>query len=236
MADTLVTNQQWLEGIDGKPRYVQLMQHPRTLDIRVEDVMARPPSHVDFKINLDAGGVAVEGSYFLVKLVDAPSAKYYINGRDFSRPPLPVVGTNHFQRMAWVRTHPSGRMALPTDVQWQAVATHYGKQPYGTSTGYLYADGHKLGHFGEWDHGCRMTAGVYDPRYPAGPYGVHSQFNAWRPTMADPRQPRPYGMRGASFMNNESEGLAASRRDFIDPFTSCNNVGLQPVLLWNLPE
>lgn len=232
MKATPVTNGEWFQGVDGRPRFVQLVEDPVTKVIRVKDVMAQPPSSVNPKINFDAGDVAIEGSQILVRLVDNPSAVYDARGRVFSAVDQPAVGVTYYHSQAWVLTDASGRLLLPTDLMQEAVASNFV-----TAAGRLYdVNGRKLGHFDEWHSGKGTTAAVNDPRYPAGPYGVHSRFNVWRWMQADPSQLYPYGLRGGSWHSEFPEHLRADFRHSAGPANRHIIVGFQPVVLPILPK
>jgi formylglycine-generating enzyme required for sulfatase activity len=234
-----VTNGEWVQGVDGKPRFVLLVEDPVTKVINVKDVTAQPPSFIDPTINFDAGQIVMQGGEVLVKLMDNPSVAFDAKGRVFSRGTQPVVGVTYYHSQAWVLTDASGRLALPTDLQQEAVASNFGRQVYGTATGERYtADGRKLGHFEERKRGKGKTADVNDPRYPAGPFDVYSMYNVWRWMQADPvyTYPHSYGLRGGSWSSNDPELLHVAFRSFSTPDHRNNFVGLSPVALPGLPK
>lgn len=233
MKATPVTNAEWLQGVDGKPRYVLLAENPNTLVISVVDATTRPPSFIMPITNFDAGHIAKHGGQILVKLVDTPSAAFDVQGRVFSRVNQPVVGITYYHAQAWVLSDASGRLMLPTDVLQWAVASNFGKQPFGTATGRLFVgNGRKLGHFDESYGGRGTTADVNDPRYLPGPFKVHSMYNVWRWMQADPSQRWPNGLRGASWNNHGKSGsLNAAFRNISEPGRRRYDVGFQPVVL-----
>lgn len=242
MKATSVTNGEWFQGLDGKPRYVTLEWNQKTHTVVVKDVSATPPTFLNPKLNLEAGEIATQGSQVLVKLVDNPSRGYDAAGRIFSGDQQPVVGVNYFHAQAWLQgqTLESGGKrvyGLPNDLQYEFVASNGGLFEYGTETGKLLAaDGRRLAHFGEWNDGKGFTAAVDDPRYPAGPFGVQTTGNVWRWTEANPQETYPYGLRGGSWGSSFPEVLRAACRYFNSPVNRFNYVGFSPVVLPGLPK
>ena len=246
MKATPVTNAEWSAPLEGNPnRYVLLRQYPQTLATVVEnqgpttEAVSQALARRVSRINFDQGETFVDGGLVLVKLMDRPSAVFDQSGRLFSAANHPVVGVNYYQIQAWLQ----GRMAeaggqlvyrLPTDLEFERVASHGGVFEYGTETGLLYdLNGRKLTHFDEYNNGKGLTAAVDDPRYSQTlPLGVQTTGNVWRWMQADRAQSYPFGLRGGSWSYGYPKDLRAAFRNFsLDPGYRFKRVGFSPVVV-----
>ena len=235
MKATPVTNAEYgaLAKSLGRGRFVLLehdFQKGKTNIVRrgaTAEAAADGPVFSPDGINFDQGNVMIMGSMILVKMVDNPSAKYDEQGRVFSGADQPVVGITYFHAMAWCllkSLEDGGRYKynLPTDLQYEYVASDLGTKEYGTETGNLSKDGKKLVHIDERNGGKGTTVSVNDPRYTQIlPFGIQTTGNVYRWTKFNPEFRKsddflwgPYGLRGGSWLNAPGVGRAAFRYDF----------------------
>ena len=160
MKATPVTNDEYKELVTslGQDRFVLLkhdFQNGETTFVRngatAEAAAAEVVFTPDDEINFDQGDVMIMGSMILVKMVDNPSAKYDEQKRIFSGTDQPAVGVTYFHAKAWclLKSRENGgkyKYDLPTDFQYEYVASDRGTKIYGTATGTLSKDGRKLAH------------------------------------------------------------------------------------------
>jgi formylglycine-generating enzyme required for sulfatase activity len=208
------------------------------------------PAFLPEGINFDKGNIFVLGSTILLKMVENPSAQYDMKKRVFSGANQPAVGITYFHAKVWclLKMLESGGefvYDLPTDVQYEYVASDRGTKEYGTETGTLFKGGRKLAHIDESSritgHPTGATVAVDDPRYEqALPFGVQTTGNIWRWIRFNPefKRPndyfiRPYGLRGGSWGSREISGRAAFRSyNLTDvPGHRLNDIGFSPVVV-----
>ncbi len=238
MKETPVTNAQWLQGIEGQNRVVTLRCDPNSDIIQIEDISSQPPASLSPTINLDTGRIVVEGSQVLLKLVDNPSAFYDVGGRVFSEAAQPIINVTKYHVLTWLQVQKlwaaaNGVYRLPTDLQFEFVASDGGAKLYATENGELYAaDGRRLAHFDD-----RMTISVDDPRYDQQlPYGVQAIGNVWRWTAFNPLEECPNGMRAGSWSVFDPAQMRATFRNDYGANFRYYDVGFQPVFALELPE
>lgn len=252
MARTPCTNEQWSASAQnlGRDSFV-LLNHNWNTGItklvprgRTAEAAARGPIILSEDFNFDVGDVMFFGSRVLLKMEDNPSAKYDEEGRIFSGAKQPVVGITYFHAKAWcllASLKEGGRYLydLPTDAQYEYVASNGGTKEYGTETGTLFgADGRKLAHIDEYNNCRGTTVAVDDPRYEQVlPFGVQTTGNVWRWIQMNPAFKisrdcfiGPYGLRGGSWGYNSDGGRAACR-GFNPPGGRYNNGGFSPVVV-----
>lgn len=194
--------------------------------------------------NFDRGAVLILGSQILVKMVDAPSAKYddrrrtgraFDAPRIFSAPDQPVIGVSYFHALAWcelmsLRSNGAHYFTLPTDVQYEYVASDRGTKRFGTETGRLWKNGmrssRKLAHVDENNSGRGTTASVYYGRYTQNlPFGIQTTGNVDRWTRMNPAFRNAhnallgaYGLRGGSWFNHRNHRALESLRSDLSFF------------------
>jgi formylglycine-generating enzyme required for sulfatase activity len=249
---TPVTNQEY--GEVGRNQFVLLDHNYRTGETRleksgqdIEEVMGdraifAEGTHFDQGAILGLGVIAAWGWPLLLKMVENPSAHYDEGGRIFSGANQPAVGVTYFHAKAWclLKSLKCGKEPiydLPTDDQYEYVASHRGKKEYGTETGTLFKDERKLAHVDEDKDGRGATVAVDDQRYRQRlPFGVQTMGNVLRWTRYNgefnesERSTRygPYGLRGGSWRHGPNLG-ADWRGDFY-PDDSSNYIGFSPVV------
>lgn len=247
MAKTPVTNAQLAavtQGL-GQDRFVLLEYNWKTgitnlvgRGQTVEKTVGGPVRTADAdigRINFDHGDVVIFGSQILIKMTDSPSAQYDSGGRVFSRVSQPVVGITHFHAKAWcllktLMANDGWCYDLPTDAQFECVASNGGTQEYGTEGGRIFGlDGRKLAHIDEYQNGRGTTVDVDDPRYVQElPFGVQTTGNVWRWIRMNLASQWLFGLRGGSWDGVADRGRAAYRGDR-DPDRRYVNVGFSPV-------
>jgi formylglycine-generating enzyme required for sulfatase activity len=248
MAQTPITNAQWAavtQGL-GQDRFILLNHNWQTgvtslagRGQTIEQTFGGPVrvGNADIgKINFDHGDVIVFGSQILLKMTDNPSAQYDSEGRVFSRVNQPVVGITYFHAAAWclfktLMADDGFVYDLPTDAQFEYVASNGGTQEYGTEGGRLFGpDGRKLAHIDEYRDGKGTTVDVDDPRYvQALPFGVQTTGNVWRWIRMNPAFQWPFGLRGGSWSNDASVSGHAGARNLYVPDVHYFYVGFSPV-------
>ncbi|MFH1236067.1 MAG: SUMF1/EgtB/PvdO family nonheme iron enzyme [Parcubacteria group bacterium] len=252
IARTPLTNAQWgasaqslgqdcfvLLNHDWNTEVTELVRHGKT-----PEVAARGTTVLQGDINFNRGDVMFFGSWILLKIEDNPSAKYDEEGRIFSGAKQPVVGITYFHAKAWCllkSLEEGGRYLydLPTDAQYEYVASNGGAKEYGTETGTLFgADGRKLAHIDECNNGRGATVAVDDSRYEQVlPFGVQTMGNVWRWIQMNPTFKRsgdcfigPYGLRGGSWGRDPDYGRATYRLCGLPDL--CNYyIGFSPVVV-----
>jgi formylglycine-generating enzyme required for sulfatase activity len=249
MKATPVTNAEF--GEVGRNRYVLLDHDWGTGETRlrragesVEEVAG--PDLCFERVDFDQGDILILGSTILLKMVENPSAQYDGEKRVFSGANQPAVGIAYFHAEAWclLKSLESGgeyQYDLPTDLQYEYVASDRGTKKYGTETGTLHKGKRKLAHIGEYKG---TTVAVDDPRYEQDlPFGVQTTGNAWRLIKFNPDFKRPndifvgpYGLRGGSWINTPDYGRAAFRYDgYLHPDNRYFFVGFLPIVVRRYP-
>lgn len=230
MKATPVTNAEYgavAAGL-GQDRFVLLRHDWQTGETRLEgkgategEFMSGPlpgPTGTDY----DGGQVMILGSAVLLRMDDNPSAKFDSQYSIFSGADQPAVGLTYFHAVAWCLLKSLGhgrkyQYDLPTDLQFQYVASDRGTKEYGTETGSLFENGRPLVHIMDKN---RATVSVHDPRYgQIFPFGVQTTGNVYRwakfnPHFKDPKVKLwgPYGVLGGGY--GELTYLGQWRADF----------------------
>jgi len=245
---TPVTNQEF--GEVGRNQFVLLDHDWNTGETRlrksgesVEEVMGGS-AFVPGRINFDQGDIFVLGSTILLQMVENPSAQYDQKKRVFSGAKQPAVGITYIHAKAWClleMLESGGEFTydLPTDAQYEYVASDRGTKEYGTETGTLFKGERKLAHIDEYKDGKGTTVAVDDPRYEQDlPFGVQTTGNVWRWIRFNAVFKRsdclysPYGLRGGSWFFNRGDGQAAFRGfDSHPEKRGTSNVGFSPVVV-----
>jgi formylglycine-generating enzyme required for sulfatase activity len=233
MKATPVTMAEWRALIrDGNPKdFVLLRQDRQTLVTTLEEygytrTLVRIREEQSRRVDFERGGFYIESTptdnLILVQLVSQPNGPF--NNVDM----YPVANITHFHAEAWLKlqTEKSGGTRvyrLPTDLEFEFVASNGGRFKFGTETGELYAaDGRKLAHFDD-----RSLVAVDDPRYlQALPFGVQTTGNIRYWTAVNPKEAHPYGARGWSGFFKDPSKLQADFRDSFDPHYHFNNFDL----------
>jgi formylglycine-generating enzyme required for sulfatase activity len=129
---------------------------------------------------------------------------------------------------------------LPTDEQYEFVASDGGRKKYGTETGTIFgADGRRLAHIGEYNEGLGTTVSVDDPKYfqrlPFG--GVQTVGNVWRwirwkgqifHLLGESHRDIQRHLRGGSWSSVVEDGRAIFRLG-VNPDSRYSGFGFQPV-------
>lgn len=168
--------------------------------------------------NWNAGDILISGSLLLFRLLENPSQLFdeEEKARIFSEERQPAL-VSYFESMAWclLKTAASGgRLTydLPTDAQYEYVASNNGAQKYGTSTGDLLGpEGQVVAYLGEYRDGRGMTISVDDLRNSFVPMGVQATGNVWRWIRFNRGETYKYGLRGGSWCSAPQGGIAAVR-------------------------
>lgn len=240
-----MTNAEWTDlakGL-GEDRYVLLRHDSNTGETRIErkgktaeELLPEDLGAEAKGIQFDQGGVMIEGSLVLLKMVDKPSAIYDEEGRSFSGLPQPVVGVTYFHTVTWalLKSHAEGgryQYDLPTDGQQQYVSSNAGTCKYGTEAcTSLFKGERKLAHIDEDNDGKGTTVAVNDPRYEQKlPFGVQTTGNVWRWVKFNPAETWRYGLRGGSWGYGPGGGQASFRNDLYGPDDCYNDVGFSVV-------
>jgi len=249
MARTPVTNAQYgaLSQSLGEDRFVllehdfesgatSLVRRSATAEAPASDPAYTPEWHA-----FDKGDALIFGSQILLKMVDNPSAQFDEAIRLFSGSTHPALGLSYFHAKAWclLKSLEDGgayHYDLPTDVQYEYVASNRGTQEYGTETGTLHADGRKLAHIDEYNYGEGTTVTVDDPRYEQRlPLDVQTTGNVWRWIQMNPAFKQDgdfsYGLRGGAFNFGPDYGRAAFRNHGARPSDRGRYVGFSPVVV-----
>lgn len=245
---TPVTNQEF--GEVGRNQFVLLDHNWETGETTskksgksIEEVVSTP-TIVPEGTNFDQGGILVLGSMILLKMLENPSAQYDEKKRVFSGAKQPAVGITYFHAKTWclLKTLESGGefvYDLPTDAQYEYVASDRGTKEYGTETGTLYKGKKKLAHIDEYKNGKGTTVAVDDMRYKQElPFGVQTTGNVWRWSRFNPKFKRsgeyfsgPYGLRGASWGDIPGNGRASIRDASLHPNFRFVFAGFSPVVI-----
>ena len=252
MKATPVTNAEYgaLATSLGQDRFVLLkhdFQNGETTFVRngatAEAAAAEVVFTPDDEINFDQGDVMIMGSMILVKMVDNPSVKYDKQKRIFSGADQPAVGVTYFHAKAWclLKSLENGgeyKYDLPTDLQYEYVASDRGTKIYGTATGTLSKDGRKLAHIDERNGENGTTVSVNDPRYVQYlPFGIQTIGNVYRWIKFNSAFKQsnnffwgPYGLRGGAWDDIPDRGRAAFRLN-LHPDSRDYSVGFSPVVV-----
>lgn len=228
----------------GPDRYVLLRHDSKTGETILEKTGATVKSlglTVDKKINFDKGEILVLGAAILVKMVDNPSAhydepeeKFIFGGAD-----QPAVSITYFHAKAWclLKTRESqGKLKydLPTDLQYEYVASDRGTKQYGTETGALTGqDGRALAHI---DSNDEPTVSVFDSRYTQKlPFGIQTTGNVWRLIRFNPQinavnKLEGYSKRGGSWLSSGLVAMATFREQNSSK-TPRADTGFSPVIV-----
>jgi len=209
--------------------------------------VAGGPAMTSRLLDFDRGDVIIFGSQILLKMQDNISAQYDEADRLFSGATQPVVGVSYFHAKAWclLKSLEDGgkyRYALPTDEQYEYVASEGGTKECGTRTGSLYsAGGRKLAHIDEYNGGKGTTVEVNDLYYEQRlPFDVQTTGNVFRWIQMNPAFKTPhdhfsfaYGLRGGSWTSDAYSARASLRYLQGDPVDRFNYAGFQP---WSFPR
>ena len=207
--------------------------------------------------DIDRLGVWIYGSAILVKIIRDPSALFnrveldggYYGGPEkspvsifFNGQQQPVIGGSYFHYKAWclLKSQLSNGVFtydLPTDEQYDYVASDRGTKRFGTETGDEKRGDKKLIHAAEIPNDGRMTAEVDAPDYEQNfPFGIQTAGNVWRrirfnPNFIESKEPllEPYGMRGGSW-KTDIKFAAAVFRGSLSPEVYENDIGFSPVV------
>lgn len=245
---TPVTNGEWGDRVRGlgEDRFI-LMQHDSGTGATEIFTQGKDPASIlgdKRECNWDGGDILVEGSLVLFKLLENPSLLFdeRERGRIFSGERQPVL-VSFFESMAWclLNTAASGgrlKYDLPTDAQYEYVASNGGTQEYGTSTGGLYGpNGEKLAYFDEYREGHGTTIPVDDPRNSFAPMGVQVAGNVFRWTRVNPMvKYTMYGLRGGAWKSYSWRAEERGGSDYGHPEGDDDDaVGFSPVVMPYLP-
>jgi len=244
---TPVTNSEF--GAVGRNQFVLLDHDWNTGETKLKksgkslEEVVGGPAFVSEGINFDQGHILVLGSTILLKMVENPSAQYDEKKRVFGGANQPAVGITYFHAKAWclLKTLESGgefTYDLPTDAQYEYVASDRRTKEYGTETGALFKGKRKLAHIDKFKDGKGTTVAVDDPRYEQDlPFGVQTTGNVWRWIKFNPKFKRPndyfcgpYGLRGGSW-NYYTDGGRAANRSGGHAGDRGGNVGFSPVVV-----
>jgi len=215
------------------------------------EVAVQGPVEVPEYILFDQGDVIIFGSQILLKMVDNPSALYDERGIVFSGDYQPAIGVSYFHATAWCLLKsvqdPKFNYRLPTDLEYEAVASNFGKCEYGTEacTSLYNESGIKLAHVDEDGYSdARSTVPIYSLLYfnQDLPFDIQTTGNVWRWIQMNPAFKRkeygkeyvltgPYGVRGGSWSGQPDYAHAAFRDPSHRPSFSDDDIGFQPVVV-----